>query len=106
VHRRRARVVGRTEELHAEAEKPRDRRDDAEILPALLEDRALLDVELEVGAARSASARLGQAIEVEAGARHRVGDTAAAPVFEVELAAEGAAREDPGLGGAGTTRRR
>jgi hypothetical protein len=97
VHRGRARVVGRTQELHAEAEQPGDRRDDAQVLPALLENGALLDVEFEVGADSVDSARLGQAVEVEAGARHRIGDAAAPPVLEVELAAEGPAAEHPGL---------
>ena len=90
-------MVGRAQELHAEAEEPGDRRDDAQVLSALLEHGALLDVELEVGADPVDSARLGQAVEVEAGARHRVGDTAAAPVLEIDLAAEGAAAEHPGL---------
>src|SRR6185503_19807941 len=83
VHRRRPCVVGRAEELDAEAEEPSDRRDDSEVLAALLEDGPLLDMELEIGANPFDPARLGEAVEVEARARHCVSDAAAAPVVEV-----------------------
>ena len=90
-------MVGRPEELHAEAEKAGDGCHDSEVLPALLENRSLLDVELEVGADSVDGARLGQAGEVEARLRHRIRDSTAPPVVEVELAAERAAAEHPGL---------
>ena len=97
LHRRRSRMVRLAEETRAEAEHPRDRRDDAEIDAGALKHRALLDVELQVGAHLVGSARVREPGEVETRFGHRRGDAAAAPVLEVAVAAERAAAQHPRL---------
>jgi hypothetical protein len=57
----------------------------------------LLDVELEIGADAVDAASLRQVLEVEAGTSHCVRDTATPPILEVELPAERAAAQHPGL---------
>src|SRR5438309_2327517 len=74
LHRRRAGVVGLTQEGHAGAPHPHDRLDDTDRDARLLEPRALLDVELDVRGDRARRyPRLLRALRVEPRARHRRG---------------------------------